>query len=388
MPVEPIRPMSRQEEIREDRQKITITSVIQNKFHVFNMAVAVTDDVVDFTDIPSGNAITGALACFQTPITFKVKDDVGVYIADPWQTHAKVTVETESGFSYKPPGYLYWTRDNFRNINGRYCFNDPTFTSDSLTISTQVLQETYCYKRPVVPGLPIYCGHYATEVLRLRGEADWKRVCDRHLAVKNLPNVFTDFQAIENEYADIIIGTRHTFASSRHNLGNLLHGMLSRMSANMLPDSVIEKKYFTLLTKAGEPAGNKHACAIILRCKKDSDGFVVHKIKVYDPNMTYNSLSMVDFPHMGFVKAMKFADLFGDKVEYASFDAVSLYELNDEWDEGEFQMDETTKHDGMVYQYKYSSDEDRLVCVKKEFILNRLEGIHFVKVNEESIANN
>lgn len=389
MPVEVIRPMSRQEEIREDRQKITTLESYNKKFFIFNMAVAVNDQVVDFTDIPSGLSITGALPAGQKSVTFKVQDGVNVFLADPQLTHAKVIVETESGERYKPPGYLYWTRTNFSNINGKHRFNDPNFTGNKVTIPIKVDSETYSIVKPVYEHLPIFCGHFTVAALKLRGRvADWKKECDRHFAVVNLPKVFNGFQMIEDIHADIIISTRHTYATFKPYIGQLLYGMLCRLGYNMPPDSVREKKYYALMANSVDPASEKHACAVILRCKTNAEGYATFKIKVYDPNITYNSLSMIDSPEMGFIRNMSFEDLFVQHSVYQAFDSVYFYELNPEWNNGKSQIAETLEEDGELYQYKYSVNMDTLVCAKKNPLVERLERFNSMKEVEESPSNN
>lgn len=385
----PIRAMSAQEEIREDRQNIRLSQV-QSNAYLFNMPVSVYSGKVDFTDIPSGSKIIAVLAPGQEATTFKVNDGVQVRVLDPVHSYAKITVQTPSGDTFKARGYACLATQRWANLNHKYHFNDPTAPESTVKHVVRLREGVYEYTQPIKPEHRIVCRHFALEALKFR-QADaclnWKQAREVFFDPLYLPYLFNDLQAYEDSIIDINVGTENIFACFKPDLGPHLSIIFESLGQNMKRNTVKEAKFYVVLLNTEKPdTSDKHACAMILRTKCNEYGNLTHKIKLYDPNMTFNHMSFAEDQTTSSIRDLQFKDLFAMHHLYEDFDAVQLFEINRFWDRGISQSDANDFEKSEVNILQYFRDTNKIELADNQSLKDNLERLQFKKVDLPQIS--
>lgn len=382
-----IAPTSPQELVREQQQHVLLKHVSPTGY-AFNMPVTVHSDTIDLTDIPSGSTITASLTGSKKPVTLLVKDGVKVKVVDIGNDYSKVHVKTESGDHSVARGYGYFATNNYVNNNGTIPFNDPNFKGTSVNATAKIKEGTYAYDYNVGEVDAVYCRHLASIVLALRADDNplsWKDSRTTILAPEAIPKIFTDVAATERKIFDIITGSEHVVTTPKYALGETLRLQLMSLSEGMPPNEIRELKYYVSLNDYDRDDVVGHACALVLRSKSDNDGNITHKIKMYDPNLTYNHVSFTDdTPDLSAVKNLMFNDLFPLHEEYKDLKSLKLYELNPEWDNGVTQIEATDKGSRFFHDYTFKFDKDELELTYRTPVEKCLKDMGFKKVEDKT----
>lgn len=355
--------------------------------YFFRMPVVVKDRILDLTDIPAGFVVTASLRENQKSVLLKVKDGVKVQVADTFDSRTKIHVQTESGDHSIGRGYVYYANDNKKNINGKYKFNDPSFVGSSVDKTLELKEAMYKGRINFGESDIIYCRHLSNAALALRdknGPYTWKEARDKYFAIPNLHKTFSNRERSEFVSFDFLYGTENIVNIHRLNLGKALKAQLMELSKDIKANETREKKYYLILENPEDLGGVNHACAMVLRAKCDAAGEVVHKIKLYDPNISYNHVSFADdSPDLALVNDLTFEELFPLADSYEKYKQIMIHELNKDWDQGVPQAIATNLGSNTVHNYIYDEANDRLVIASEEPLAKYLDVHGFKKIMDK-----
>lgn len=381
MPLGTIGSVSADLTLSQEKQNVFLTQVSPTGY-ICNMPVTVAK-TVDFTNVPVGSTIVSILSENQKPVSLKVKDGVDVRVVDSFESHAKVMVETESGNRFKARGHASFATQNFKNVNGDYQFNDPNFKDDFVKTRVE-LNGTVLEHQLEVDDRTIFCRHLAAAALMMREEnapMDWKTSRNVRFLPKNLPNEFSSIEFYERLAVDIHTGTQFYYQCAKADMGKTLYAMCGNIARQQTEPGDIEVKFYVVLNNEKDPDG--HACALVLRCKMDENKRQTFKIKLYDPNMSFNHVSFAEDRDGLTIKNLKFTDLFPMHEHYEEFDIMHFYELNPEWSEGVTQVEAVQMNAGLIHEYEYLPEDANLTLIRTLTLRKQLAEIGFVKIGEK-----
>lgn len=352
--------------------------------YFFHMPVVVKDHTIDLTDIPKGSIVTAALGANQEPVLLKVKDGVKVQIDDDYDSRTKIHVLTESGGHSIGRGYVYFANDNKKNINGKFNFDDLVFAGPISEKVVELKEAVYKVSVDFGSDRTIFCRHLANAALAFRhseNPLNWKEARDKYFSLPNLLKTFTNREASESIVFDLISGTESIVNTHRLNLGKTLRAQLKELSKDIQPNETREKKYYVILENPLDLMGINHACAMVLRSKCDVNGEVVHKIKMYDPNITFNHVSFADdSSDLALVADLTFEELFPHADKYSNYKQMRIHELNKDWDMGVTQLTATNNGRNKVTDYIYDEASDKLVVAAEQTLEEHLEAQGYHKL--------
>lgn len=380
----PVSVASPQEVYRTEKQKVVLSQISPTGY-LCTMPVTVSGRV-DFTDLPSGSTIEMLLKQGQQPVIFKVKDGVKVSVLDPLRVHTKIEVKTESGGYARAKDYAYLSRPNFESINGDYDFNDTKFQGTELKTRLKIDEETYerCAEYP--SERKIFCRHLALAALKLRTEkrhGSWTNNYQTYFHKNALPSVFNDIQKYEDAVIDVHVSSQYQYVAYKNELGSVLHVMFKNILKHMEANKTLEAMFYVTLN-GPDPKISGHSCALVVKCESDKDNNPTFKIKLYDPNLTYNHMTFSTLD-IAKIKKLQFEDIFMHHASYEEYDSLNFFELNSGWSEGISQLQATWHESKVVHVHEYSPDSDTLVLVRKSYLKNNLDLWDFKKVAEEEI---